>query len=157
MKRIFLFFYFCGIGFSFPLYFTFFSRLIRSLFAISYLGNPNASKQRFVPTLSCLSFDTCTRWHPCADVCVYAYAYTGEERKCKRRRWWFFAPRIRTALPRVGTNWVFLLFSFIPLCGFHSFNSCVFMSMWRECYRRHMLIFNYWIQNLFLSMQSIFL
>ena len=129
MKRISLLL-FLWHGLRFPFVFLFFFPLIDSMIIHNFLSRQfRLVRVNNAFRLSRSSFaDTCMRAVTCeCAVVAYAYSYTDEEQKCKRGWWWLFAPRIRTAWPRVGANWVLFLFSFILLCGFYSFDRCVFV------------------------------
>lgn len=128
----FLFFYFYGIEFGFPLYFAFFISPIDPIIIHNFLTIPMRTSKQFVPTLSCSSFaDICTRWH--ARTFTYAYACIDEKRKCKRGWWWLFVPRIRTAWLRVGTSWVSSFFCLFCFVAFITHSIVVSSCRWCEC------------------------
>lgn len=139
MKRIFSFL-FLWHKVWFPFVFHVFSPRFDHYSQFSVLAIPTrASKQRFVPTLSCSSFaDMCTRWQASARVSTHAYACIDEEQKCKRKRWWLFAPRIRTRVDlTIECLPFFYLFCFVVFPRLIVVSSCRRC----ECYRRHVLIF----------------
>jgi len=148
-RREFSSFYFCGIDLGFPLYFTFFSP-IDPIIIRNFLSwqsrrariNNNSSRH-------CRTLLPCTRVHGgmrVREMHMHAPMKSGNASAGGDD---FSLREIRTAWPRVGANWVLFLFSFILLCGFHSF---VFVSLTRMLSSTCAWFpLQRWIQNLFLS------